>query len=101
MAKSRTDILRNRRVSSKSKIKKQTLLGFDQIKKNVENGFTPIQDEELPGGGRFYCVECDRFFIVENALEKHKKTKLHKKRVKDLKEPCHTQKHAEIAAGLL
>ncbi|KAF9764591.1 Zinc finger C2H2 protein [Nosema granulosis] len=101
MAKSRTNILRNRKVNSKSKIKKQTLLGIDQIQKNIENGYLPAEDEDLPGGGKFYCTECDRFFIVKNALESHKKTKLHKKRVKDLKEPCHTQKHAELAAGLL
>ncbi|EOB13303.1 Zinc finger C2H2 protein [Nosema bombycis CQ1] len=100
MAKDRNR-LQNRKINSKKNIRKQSSLGFDQIQKNVENGYYPQEDEDLPGGGKFYCVECDRFFILEKALETHKKTKQHKKRVKDLKESVHTQKHAEIAAGLM
>lgn len=34
----------------------------------------------------FYCVECDRFFVEEKALLEHKKGKLHKHRLKLLKE---------------
>ncbi|KXS13882.1 hypothetical protein M427DRAFT_359174 [Gonapodya prolifera JEL478] len=57
-------------------------------------------DPELPGQGQFLCVECSKHFINDTALVAHRKTKLHKKRVKDLKVPAYTQKEAESAVGL-
>ncbi|KAI1733156.1 zinc-finger double-stranded RNA-binding domain-containing protein [Ditylenchus destructor] len=57
-------------------------------------------DLDLPGDGQFYCVECNRYFMDDAVLEKHKRTKVHKQRVKALKAPAYTQAEAEAAGGL-
>ena len=41
---------------------------------------TVVLDEDKPGLGQFYCVECARYFTDENTLVKHKGTKVHKRR---------------------
>jgi len=57
----------------------------DQIYDEIKQGKvrTPL-DLDLPGGGQFVCIHCDRFFIDENTLKDHFKTKAHKKRMKHL-----------------
>ncbi|KAJ1562881.1 ccr4 associated factor, partial [Cladochytrium tenue] len=45
-------------------------------------------------------VQCARYFTSAAALEAHVQTKLHKKRLKQLKEEPYTQKEAEAAVGL-
>ncbi|ORY07462.1 hypothetical protein K493DRAFT_273488 [Basidiobolus meristosporus CBS 931.73] len=57
-------------------------------------------DADLPGLGEHYCIQCSRHFISGSALSEHYRGKLHKKRVKLLKEEPYTQKEAEAAAGL-
>ncbi|KAJ3334335.1 hypothetical protein HDU76_000028 [Blyttiomyces sp. JEL0837] len=57
-------------------------------------------DPDLPGLGQFYCVECSRHFTSNGALVAHQSTKLHRKRLKVLKEEPYTQKEAEAAVGL-
>lgn len=57
-------------------------------------------DYELPGAGQFYCVECARYFADERSLEEHQKSKLHKRRVRELKEVPYTPEEAERAAGM-
>jgi bud site selection protein 20 len=37
-------------------------------------------DEDKPGLGLWYCVECARWFVDENTLTKHKTSKVHKRR---------------------
>ena len=56
--------------------------------------------EDLPALGRWYCVECARWFESEYNYAKHSKGKPHKKRVKKLLEEPYTQKEAEAAIGL-
>jgi bud site selection protein 20 len=57
-------------------------------------------DDELPGGGQYYCVETAKHFIDARALQDHKKTKFYKRRVKELQQQTHhTQITAEWAAG--
>lgn len=58
-------------------------------------------DEDVPGGGKFYCTPCSRYFVSERAQLDHEKTKLHKKRVKELQgvKP-HSQSDADWAGGL-
>jgi len=56
--------------------------------------------EDLPGLGQWYCIECAKWFEGENSLVTHKKGKIHKRRVKDLKTEPYTQKEAEAAIGL-
>jgi bud site selection protein 20 len=56
-------------------------------------------DDELPGGGQYYCVETAKHFIDATALEKHKKTKFYKRRCKELLQEKYTQHTADWAAG--
>lgn len=56
--------------------------------------------EDLPGLGRWYCVECAKWYDTETNLVVHRKGKPHKRRVKQLREAPYTQKEAEAAVGL-
>ena len=58
------------------------------------------KDEDLPGQGQFYCVECARYFQNATGLKDHLKSKPHKKRLKELKEKPYSQEEAERAAGM-
>ncbi|GJJ73854.1 bud site selection protein 20 [Entomortierella parvispora] len=60
----------------------------------------PELDPELPGLGQFYCIPCAKHHINKVSLEEHQKGKIHKKRVKLLKEEPYTQAEADAAAGL-
>eukprot|EP01108_Squamamoeba_japonica_P010256 TRINITY_DN9915_c0_g1_i1.p2 TRINITY_DN9915_c0_g1~~TRINITY_DN9915_c0_g1_i1.p2 ORF type:complete len:156 (+),score=22.78 TRINITY_DN9915_c0_g1_i1:42-470(+) len=42
-------------------------------------------NEDLPGLGQYYCMQCARHFISVTALETHNKSKSHKRRVRDLR----------------
>eukprot|EP00735_Rhodelphis_limneticus_P002372 TRINITY_DN13220_c0_g1::TRINITY_DN13220_c0_g1_i1::g.31069::m.31069 TRINITY_DN13220_c0_g1::TRINITY_DN13220_c0_g1_i1::g.31069 ORF type:complete len:129 (+),score=24.77,sp/B0BLT0/ZN593_XENTR/53.66/1e-24,zf-C2H2_jaz/PF12171.3/1.8e-10,zf-met/PF12874.2/0.014,zf-C2H2/PF00096.21/0.027 TRINITY_DN13220_c0_g1_i1:64-450(+) len=57
-------------------------------------------DFELPGLGQYYCVECSRYFIDQKTLDEHKKTKVHKLRLKVLKEKPYSHAEAAAAAGM-
>ena len=75
-----------------------------------------VLDEDLPGNGQFPCVDCryrffdiltivlrilsSRYFIDEESRKRHLVTKLHKQRIKILKEVPYTQEEAEWAAGM-
>ena len=56
--------------------------------------------EELPGLGRFYCIECAKWFESEHSLVHHRRGRPHKRRLRALKEEPYTQKEADAAAGL-
>jgi bud site selection protein 20 len=74
----------------------------DDIEKAKETG-RPISfeyDDELRGGGQFYCVETGKHFADAKALADHKKSRYYKRRVKELKEEKYTQEMAEWAAGM-
>ncbi|KAF8882208.1 hypothetical protein CPB85DRAFT_1233683 [Mucidula mucida] len=57
-------------------------------------------DFETPGLAQHYCVECAKHYETDVALKSHWKSKVHKRRVKQLKEPAYTIEEAEMAAGL-
>jgi len=59
-----------------------------------------VVDEDKPGLGQWYCVECARWFINQDTLSKHKVTKVHRRRLKQLDAGIYTQKDAEEAIGL-
>ncbi|KAI9010116.1 hypothetical protein DFJ74DRAFT_338010 [Hyaloraphidium curvatum] len=59
-----------------------------------------LEADDLPGGGEFHCAECARYFVSEDALAKHTASKVHRRRLKELKEGAFTQKEAEEAVGL-
>ncbi|KAJ3023168.1 Bud site selection protein 20 [Thoreauomyces humboldtii] len=63
---------------------------FDNLEKDVD----------LPGMGQHYCLQCARFFTDDVALVEHSKSKIHRRRLKELKDGPYTQKDAEAAAGL-
>jgi hypothetical protein len=55
---------------------------------------------DLPGLGQYYCLPCARYFTTQAAKDQHLMGKVHKKRMKVLKEDPYTQTEAEAAAGL-
>ncbi|GJQ10119.1 hypothetical protein GpartN1_g1910.t1 [Galdieria partita] len=79
----------------------------DQIKEEIEKkGVIQAMTEhtavdlELPGLGQYYCLPCDRYFVSNDALNRHYKTKAHKRRLKDLQETSYSIREAEAAGGL-
>ncbi|KAI4125513.1 MAG: hypothetical protein LQ347_005362 [Umbilicaria vellea] len=56
--------------------------------------------EDLPGLGRWYCVECAKWFEGEHSLVQHRRGKNHKRRIRALREEPYSQKEAEAAVGL-
>ncbi|KAK1741665.1 zinc finger protein [Skeletonema marinoi] len=106
---------RGRRKGGRNKIKKYkraTWLGrrakdTDQIQDEIEKSeVTGVPadkfeyDDELPGGGQFFCVETGKHFADAKALADHKKSRYYKRRCKGLKEEKYTQAEAEKAAGM-
>jgi bud site selection protein 20 len=86
---------------------------IDQIQEELEKkslGIIPFKAqlheenysdaEDLPGGGKFSCEPCDKFFIDQITLDIHLKTKNHKKRIKLLQETPYTHKEADAAGGV-
>ena len=57
-------------------------------------------NEDLPGGGLYYCIESGRHFANQKALDAHRKSKRFKKRLKKLKEKQYTQEEADAAGGV-
>ncbi|CAK9438570.1 uncharacterized protein LODBEIA_P27940 [Lodderomyces beijingensis] len=57
-------------------------------------------DEYKPGLGQYYCVECAKYFENQISLDRHQKSKIHKRRVKILKERPYTPLEAEAAGGV-
>ena len=73
-------------------------------------------DHEKPGLGQHYCVECAkyvysavvlatssrllRYYETDAALQSHWRSKVHKRRCKDLAQPAYTIEESEAAAGL-
>ncbi|OLY81050.1 Zinc finger protein 593 [Smittium mucronatum] len=91
-------------VTKKYRLKRKTK-DLDQIqqdlmpenKEKIENADL---DADLPGQGQHYCIECNKYFIDSEANSKHKASKVHKRRLRQLKVPAYTQKEAELSAGM-
>ena len=74
---------------------------FDDMTKKEQLETAQPFDDDLPGCGQFYCVETARYFVDQQALDDHKKSRAYKRRVKELKEiSAFTQHDAEAAAGM-
>ncbi|CAJ0603216.1 unnamed protein product [Cylicocyclus nassatus] len=87
-----------------TKVRKRPGKDLDQIHEDLKpNKAAKLLNQEidldLPGDGQFYCIECDRYFIDEKTRAEHRKYKLHKNRLRALKEVPYTMKEAEAAAG--
>ncbi|KAL0969567.1 hypothetical protein UPYG_G00229200 [Umbra pygmaea] len=57
-------------------------------------------DHDVTGSAQHYCLHCARYFVDAKALKEHFRTKLHKKRIKLLKEEPYSHAEAERAAGM-
>ncbi|KAG7510521.1 hypothetical protein JOB18_024170 [Solea senegalensis] len=57
-------------------------------------------DFDVTGCAQHYCLHCARYFVDMKALKEHFKTKVHKKRLKELREEPYTQAEADRAAGM-
>ncbi|KAK1283992.1 hypothetical protein QJS10_CPB21g00320 [Acorus calamus] len=93
---------------------------YDALNEAKEGTSKPLPvDEDLPGMGQFYCLHCDRYFANVLVRDDHFRTKLHKKRAKQMnkvfeaddaqiprikrrreEQPPHTQLDADLAAGM-
>lgn len=73
----------------------------DDLRKTSETGrpMTFGFDDDLPGGGQFYCVETGQHFIDLGALNAHKKSRFYRRRLKEIKEEQYTQRLSEMASG--
>ncbi|CAH8855862.1 unnamed protein product [Trichobilharzia szidati] len=95
--------VRNARYKTKNRTRDidqiSTDLKEENITKRLNEAMEP--DEDRPGLGQFFCIFCDKYFIDQETLDLHKKQKPHKRRLKSLNEPPHTQEDADYAAGIL
>ena len=57
-------------------------------------------DLEKPGFAQFYCLHCAKYFIDDQAMQSHFKTKVHKRRLKALEDEPYTIEESERAGGL-
>lgn len=74
-----------------------------EIEKSIETGIPANKfeyDDELPGGGQFFCVETGKHFADAKSLADHKKSRYYKRRCKELKDEKYSQDVAEMAAGM-
>mmetsp|Transcript_14654 Transcript_14654/g.31863 ORF Transcript_14654/g.31863 Transcript_14654/m.31863 type:complete len:127 (+) Transcript_14654:203-583(+) len=105
----------SRKANGRSKIKKykrktwlcRRMKDTDQIQDEIEKAEStgvPADkfeyDDELSGGGQFFCVETGKHFADAKALADHKKSRYYKRRCKELKEEKYTQAVSEAAAGM-
>ena len=56
-------------------------------------------DDDLLGDGQFYVWETGKHFVSLDAAQKHKKSRMFKRRLKELKEEQYTQESADLASG--
>ncbi|CAD5219682.1 unnamed protein product [Bursaphelenchus okinawaensis] len=88
-----------------NKVRKRKSKDLDQIHEDLkpEKAIKLMNQEvdfDVAGDAQHYCIECNRYFIDDITLGKHKKTKVHKNQVKRLKDEPYTQKEADAAGGL-
>ncbi|XP_040280168.1 zinc finger protein 593 [Bufo bufo] len=84
---------------------KRRVKDIDQIHEDLrpENARRLLNQEidyGLPGNAQHYCIHCARYFVDLKTLRDHFKTKVHKRRLKQLKDEPYTQEEAERAAGM-
>jgi len=72
----------------------------DDIQNNREGELKHEYDDDLPGGGQYYCTPCAEHFINKEVQDKHNKSKRHKRRLKDVAQKQYTHDEAEWGAGM-
>ncbi|XP_029475794.1 zinc finger protein 593 [Rhinatrema bivittatum] len=84
---------------------KRRVKDLDQVHQDMkpENAQKLLQQEvdyDVTGNAQHYCLHCARYFVDLRSLKGHFKTKVHKRRLKQLREEPYTQEEAERAAGM-
>lgn len=72
---------------------------YSTFSENAEKLLNQNVDLDLPGAAQHYCLHCARYFIDEQALKEHFKTKVHKRRLKALELEPYSIEESERAAG--
>ncbi|KAK7142375.1 hypothetical protein R3I94_011906 [Phoxinus phoxinus] len=72
----------------------------DMIPGNAAKLLKQDVDYDVTGSAQHYCLHCARYFVDLKTMKEHFKTKIHKKRLKKLREEPYTQAEAERAAGM-
>eukprot|EP01094_Clydonella_sp_ATCC50884_P007804 TRINITY_DN1704_c0_g1_i1.p1 TRINITY_DN1704_c0_g1~~TRINITY_DN1704_c0_g1_i1.p1 ORF type:complete len:155 (-),score=49.68 TRINITY_DN1704_c0_g1_i1:426-854(-) len=68
---------------------------FDDMHERAEKLNNQPVDYDLPGLGQHYCIPCGKYYITEEALSIHQKSKVHKRAVKMIKEEPYRGPDAE------
>ncbi|KAJ7803662.1 hypothetical protein B0H14DRAFT_2887181 [Mycena olivaceomarginata] len=95
----RRDVHRAARTRVRTRDLDQIQLLDVDTKRRAELETQPL-DFEKPGLAQHYCVECAKYYETDAALTSHWRSKVHKRRCKQLKEPAYTIEESERAAGL-
>ncbi|XP_050083443.1 zinc finger protein 593 homolog [Anopheles aquasalis] len=69
------------------------------LKKNPEELLKQEIDLDKPGFAQFYCIHCATYYINDQALQAHFRTKVHKRRLKALEVEPYTVEDSLRAAG--
>lgn len=89
-----------KRYKTKRRTKDLDLIYDDlSTKESIQKLLNQPLDETKPGLGQHYCIHCAKYYETRIALKTHLKTKVHKRRVKELKSVPYTQEVADAAAG--
>lgn len=75
-------------------------IDVDLKEENAEKLLNQKADLDKPGQAQFYCIHCARYFIDNQALQDHFRTKVHKRRLKALEIEPYSIEESERAAGL-
>lgn len=89
---------KNRKLKRGTRDLKRRTPDQDQAHKALKAPEAPLPiDDELPGAGQFPCRACSRYFLNQEALDKHYTTKGHKRRQAAALESPWTTQQAELA----
>lgn len=90
---SRSKNKQHRRLMKAKHISRHIDLVYEDLQTPNKFEKLPI-DEDLPGLGQFYCIQCSKYFVDERGLGSHRRSKDHKKMGKKLKEKPYDLKEA-------
>uniref|UniRef100_A0A8C5M9J9 Zinc finger protein 593 n=1 Tax=Leptobrachium leishanense TaxID=445787 RepID=A0A8C5M9J9_9ANUR len=85
---------------TKRRVKDLDQIHCDLRPENAKRLLNQEVDYQLPGNAQHYCLHCARYFADLKTLQEHFRTKVHKRRIKELKVEPYTQEEAERAAGM-
>ncbi|XP_006008847.1 zinc finger protein 593 [Latimeria chalumnae] len=95
---------KKKNISKQWKVKRRTK-DLDQVHEdmkpeNAEKLLHQEVDYDVTGNAQHYCLHCARYFVDQKSLKDHFTSKVHKRRLKQLREEPYTQAEAERAAGM-